>query len=156
VFPNGNGGRCGLAAEYSHVHHVTHRAHGGAHTATNCRTVCAYHHHLVHEGGFTMTLDPNGTVDVRRPDGTLLPNQPTTQPDPTGQPGRPWTIPLDLDPNGSWARSNGERMDLAAAVDAVIDIKNKEPDNPQRPRPHHHDDSGPDTDEDDGLEAAGE
>jgi hypothetical protein len=119
VFPNGNGGRCGMAAAYSHVHHVTHRAHGGAHTVTNCRTLCSYHHHLVHEGGFTMTLDDKGAVQVCRPDGTPMPNQPSTTP------GQPWTIPLDLEPRGPWARSNGERMDLAAAVDAVLGISGR-------------------------------
>jgi hypothetical protein len=126
VFPNGNGGRCGLAAEHSHVHHVTHRAHGGAHTATNCRVLCSFHHHLVHEGGFTMTLDAQGTLEVRRPDGTLLPSEPNTATGPTDRPRQLWSIPPDLDPNGGWARSNGERMDLAAAVDAVIEIKKKE------------------------------
>jgi hypothetical protein len=123
VFPNGNGGRCGLAAEHSHVHHVTHRAHGGAHTLTNCRTVCSYHHHLVHEGGFTMTLDPQGTVEVRRPDGTLISSLPGRSEVPAEQ----WSLPIDLDPDACWARSNGERMNLAYAVDAVLEIKRREP-----------------------------
>jgi hypothetical protein len=82
---------------------------------------------LVHEGGFTMILDAEGTLEVRRPDGTLLPTEQTIAAGRTDQPRHLWSIPPDLDPNGSWARSNGERMDLAAAVDAVIEIKRKEP-----------------------------
>jgi hypothetical protein len=70
-----------------------------------------------------MTLDEHGTPEVRRPDGTLLPKESTI----VQLPSRPRTPPDDLDPNGGWARSNGGRMDLPAAVDAVIEIKGKEP-----------------------------
>jgi hypothetical protein len=66
-----------------------------------------------------MTLDDKGAVQVCRPDGTPIANQPSTTP------GQPWTIPLDLEPRGPWARSNGERMDLAAAVDAVLGISGR-------------------------------
>ncbi|QYG93678.1 hypothetical protein HC251_15440 [Iamia sp. SCSIO 61187] len=46
-----------------------------------------YHHHKVHEGGFTLTLEPDGTVEVHRP------------PDDHGRrcrttPARPWRRPL--------------------------------------------------------------
>ncbi|MDQ3352814.1 MAG: HNH endonuclease, partial [Actinomycetota bacterium] len=29
------------------------------------------HHHLVHEGGWTMTLDTHRVITLHRPDGTL-------------------------------------------------------------------------------------
>ena len=34
----------------------------------NLVPLCRYHHHAVHEGGFTLTLQPDGHIDVLRPD----------------------------------------------------------------------------------------
>ena len=49
----------------------------------NLVPLCRYHHHAVHEGGYTLVLDPTGEVHVTRP------------PDDTGRrcrttPARPW------------------------------------------------------------------
>ena len=33
--------------------------------------LCQLHHHHVHEGGWTLTLQPDRTIHLRRPDGTL-------------------------------------------------------------------------------------
>ena len=38
----------------------------------NLALLCHHHHHLVHEGGWTMARAPDGTLELRRPDGTLL------------------------------------------------------------------------------------
>jgi hypothetical protein len=32
--------------------------------------LCDRDHHLVHEGGWQLTLDPDRTISLRRPDGT--------------------------------------------------------------------------------------
>lgn len=34
--------------------------------------LCRFHHHAVHEGGFTLDRSPTGTISVTGPDGTLL------------------------------------------------------------------------------------
>jgi len=121
VFPTGTGGTCGRAAEHSHVHHVELRSQGGAHSIANCHTLCSYHHHLVHEGGFTMAAGPGGRLEFRRPNGDLIANdRPTLFDDhPPERLNRP------LQPDIAWARSNGERMDLGMAVDAVLGILDK-------------------------------
>ena len=38
----------------------------------NLALLCHHHHHLVHEGRWTMARAPDGTLEFRRPDGTLL------------------------------------------------------------------------------------
>jgi hypothetical protein len=40
--------------------------------------MCERHHHHVHEGGWTLTLKPDRTITLRRPDGTLHHEAPTT------------------------------------------------------------------------------
>ena len=54
----------------------------------NLLPLCEQHHHLVHEGGWTLTLTPDRTATWTRPDGTTYHHSPTTnrQPDPITQP----------------------------------------------------------------------
>ena len=47
-------------------------------TSTICLPLCERHHHHVHEGGWTLTLKPDRTITLRRPDGTLHHEAPTT------------------------------------------------------------------------------
>jgi len=115
VFPTGAGGRCGMAPEYCDVHHVVFQSQGGAHSTRNCRMLCRYHHHLVHEGGFRMALLEDGSFQVRRPDGSVIPTRPPPHPEapePLERPG--------LEAKGSWALSNGGPMDLGLTVDALL------------------------------------
>ena len=37
----------------------------------NLIPLCSRHHHVVHEGGWHLTLHPDRTIALRRPDGTL-------------------------------------------------------------------------------------
>lgn len=116
VFPNGIGGHCGLAAEWSHVHHVQHRTKGGPHTTDNCHTHCSFHHHLLHEGGFSVNVGADGQLEYYRPDGSRIVNErPKLWED-----GPPPRRKRDLDPDGPWARSRGERLNLDLAVDLVL------------------------------------
>ena len=38
-----------------HAHHIHHWAHGGPTNLANLTLLCSFHHHAVHEGGFTIT-----------------------------------------------------------------------------------------------------
>ncbi|MDQ4133889.1 MAG: HNH endonuclease [Actinomycetota bacterium] len=70
-----DGGRCRFPAcerRTCDVHHVTHYADGGATAVNNGILICPRHHTAVHEGGFRITGDPNGTLTVHRPDGSTL------------------------------------------------------------------------------------
>lgn len=103
------------------AHHLIHRAHGGDHELANLVTLCAFHHHLVHEGGWRLEVSPNGDGFVATsPDGRRIGE--------TAEPGRPVsadTVTRSLDalhigvgPETLW-RGTGERMDRDA-VDWVI------------------------------------
>lgn len=39
-------------------------------------SLCSYHHHLVHEGGYRLTRNAGGEIEVRVPAGWLLPAAP--------------------------------------------------------------------------------
>jgi hypothetical protein len=98
---------------YLEAHHVWHWEDGGPTDMWNLVNLCWFHHHLVHEGGWTITHDGLGHITATRPDGTPLDVSPISIADlpPLDAPLRTEAIvPL-------WA---GERFDLAACVDAVF------------------------------------
>lgn len=57
---------CRMPVAWSDVHHVTFRADGGPTMTSNLVMLCRRHHTAVHEGGWKLSLDPDGTVHVRR------------------------------------------------------------------------------------------
>jgi hypothetical protein len=68
VFPG-----CRMAPNKCSAHHILwwDRDHGPT-ALWNLALLCHHHHHLVHEGRWTMTRAPDGTLEFRRPDGSLL------------------------------------------------------------------------------------
>jgi hypothetical protein len=54
------------------THHVTHWADGGETTLDNLLCLCTTHHRLVHEGGFAIQRNGDGTYYFTRPDGRPL------------------------------------------------------------------------------------
>jgi hypothetical protein len=58
------------------AHHVEHWAHGGATELSNLVLLCPAHHRLVHEGGFSIAVSTDGAVEVRDPQGALVPEVP--------------------------------------------------------------------------------
>ncbi len=59
-------------ATWSHVeiHHVIEWEHGGQTKLDNLVPISSRWHHLVHEGGWTLRMDPDRTLHLSRPDGT--------------------------------------------------------------------------------------
>lgn len=57
---------------FAHVHHVVHHADGGPTVDANLAVLCPFHHRLVHEGGWSLTGDPNGTLAFTSPYGRVL------------------------------------------------------------------------------------
>ena len=51
-------------------HHVRHWTRGGETELYNLIELCAFHHRLVHEGGWTVTFDGIREVTFFQPDGT--------------------------------------------------------------------------------------
>ena len=54
-------------------HHVKHWATGGETKLGNLVTLCSFHHTLVHEGGFGVTVTDDGVFVFTRPDGKRIP-----------------------------------------------------------------------------------
>jgi hypothetical protein len=59
------------------VHHIEHWMDGGATSLDNLMLLCRRHHRLLHEGGFTVKRQPDGTVAFFYEDGAPLPIAPT-------------------------------------------------------------------------------
>jgi Domain of unknown function (DUF222)/HNH endonuclease len=64
-------GGCDQPAVACEVHHLVHQADGGRTSVKNCALLCSFHHQIcIHQWGWTVTLNPDGTTTVRSPDGT--------------------------------------------------------------------------------------
>src|SRR3990170_43627 len=60
---------CGTR-RFTEARHVRWWRHGGRTDLDNLLLICSFHHRLVHEHGWSVKRDPDGTVRWFRPDGT--------------------------------------------------------------------------------------
>jgi hypothetical protein len=68
-FPGG----CDQPVAGCEPHHVIHRRDGGRTSLANLKDYCWWHHHVVlHELGWTLTVYPDGTSQVRSPTGKII------------------------------------------------------------------------------------
>src|SRR5579872_3295119 len=74
-------GGCDQPAAQCEPHHVVHRKDGGPTSLANLKDYCWWHHHVVlHDLGWTLTVNPDGTSHVTSPDGkTIHSNRPPPQ-----------------------------------------------------------------------------
>lgn len=73
-----DGGRCqapGCTRATAEIHHIRHWEHGGPTCLDNLISLCASHHFLVHEGGWTITFLGPGCWLFQRADGSDVPVQ---------------------------------------------------------------------------------
>ncbi len=63
---------CDIAFDRCEIHHITPWEHGGLTDLVNMAPLCARHHHVVHEIGWSLTLEPDRTLTIRQPDGTVF------------------------------------------------------------------------------------
>jgi hypothetical protein len=110
-----SGGRCEWVGcdekVYIEAHHVQAWIQGGVTELRNLLALCWHHHHAVHEGGYRVEGGSDG-ARCFRPDGTpILPPAP-----PIHVPSLPAVDDERIVP--LW---RGEPLDLAAAVDVVLD-----------------------------------
>jgi hypothetical protein len=105
------------------AHHVQHWSSGGETNLQNLVLLCRRHHRLVHEHGYTLSLDPDGTPHFQNQHGTAIPNLPARPPParPNGLHDQQHRLGLMID-DDTCKNGHGDRMDLALAVDAVIQI----------------------------------
>ena len=66
-------GQCDQPAVACEVHHLVHQADGGMTSVKTTGLYCFFHHQIcIHQQGWTVTLDPDGTTTARSPDGTKI------------------------------------------------------------------------------------
>jgi hypothetical protein len=111
---------------FVHGHHLEHWLHGGRTSLDNLVMLCSFHHHLIHEGGYSIRLAADGEVQVQAP-ASELPLWRRNAGDDVG--GISWGNWWDNDVFGSvevnantalpsW---NGDPVDYDAAVGALMD-----------------------------------
>jgi hypothetical protein len=62
---------CSVSIDDCRIHHLEPWSTGGRTDLLDMAPLCEPHHHLVHEGGWTLTLDADRTATWTRPDGTV-------------------------------------------------------------------------------------
>jgi hypothetical protein len=62
---------CTVTFDNCRIHHVRFFRDGGPTSIDNMLPICEQHHHLVHEGGWKLTMTPDRVATWQRPDGTV-------------------------------------------------------------------------------------
>jgi hypothetical protein len=69
AFPGG----CGAPAIGSEHHHTDPKSRGGHTSVAKIGLFCIFHHNkVIHEWGWAVVIEPDGTMTARRPDGTIF------------------------------------------------------------------------------------
>jgi hypothetical protein len=74
-----DGGRCrfpGCERQIRQIHHIEHWSHGGTTDGCNLAGLCWHHHHLVHEGDWTIEGNADGELTFTSPYGRELRSRP--------------------------------------------------------------------------------
>jgi hypothetical protein len=102
---------------------VRHWAQGGPTTLSNLALLCRRHHRSVHEDGYQIEREPDGTLKFRRPDGRLLPEVPSLAPLPadpvSALRAQHVAQGLQLHARTGLAGWLGERLDVGWAIDVL-------------------------------------
>ncbi|PYM16264.1 MAG: hypothetical protein DMD81_13010 [Candidatus Rokuibacteriota bacterium] len=112
---------CGLP--FIQGHHIQHWANGGPTTLSNLASLCRRHHRAVHEDGYQIDREPDGTLTFRRPDGRRLPMAPSAVPV-AGRAVQALRARHEFDGVHIDARTSmpgwlGERLDVGWAIDVL-------------------------------------
>ena len=75
---------CSVGFDHCDIHHVNPWTPTGRTDLDNLLPLCSRHRHLVHEGGWTLTLRSDRTITLCRPDGTIHHDGSTVDVAPTG------------------------------------------------------------------------
>jgi hypothetical protein len=104
-------------------HHVEHWLHGGATSVDNLVMLCTAHHHLVHEGGWTVARDARGQLVFTAPSGKAQAAEPPSEwVDDILTWLREWSDEhgLDLGPDANLPLWDGTRPDYDLAVSGLL------------------------------------
>jgi hypothetical protein len=60
---------CDIAFDRCEIHHIQPWELGGPTDLHNLLPLCSRHHHVVHDHGWTLHLEPDRTLTITQPDG---------------------------------------------------------------------------------------
>jgi len=73
VLPREHPGGCDQPAASCEPHHVVHRQDGGHTSLAGLKQYCWWYHHVVlHQMGWQLTVHPDGTSQVKSPGGKVI------------------------------------------------------------------------------------
>jgi hypothetical protein len=106
---------------FLHAHHIQHWARGGPTSLDNLVQLCSYHHHLVHEGGFSVERRGKHGLGFRRPDGRVIAAAPAARRPPgAGLESAQRKRGLTIDASTCKPLSLGDRLDYGIAVEGLL------------------------------------
>jgi hypothetical protein len=108
---------------FLHAHHIEHWLHGGATSLANLVLLCSFHHHLVHEGRWTIAAEADGALAFHSPAGNPLVPEPPRERIEDGLGWlREWALErnLDLGPEVNAPRGDGTTPDYDLAVSGLL------------------------------------
>ena len=110
--------------QFLDAHHCEHWADGGQTSLSNLATVCKLHHRMLHEGGYDVRVLDDGALRFTRPDGRAIPAvgeiTAVTSGSVAALIAANRQAGLDIDAGTGESLWEGERMDLAMAVEGVL------------------------------------
>src|SRR5439155_9036420 len=113
----------GCGVRIGEGHHIRHWARGGPTTLLNLAILCRRHHRAVHEEGYQIEREANGTLTFRRPNGERIPDVP----EPPSLPRDPMDVlrevniahGINVDSRTIASDWLGERLDVGWALDVL-------------------------------------
>jgi hypothetical protein len=69
---------CRVGFDHCDIHHILWYRNLGRTDIDNLIPICNKHHHLAHEGGWKLHLDPRRNLTITHPDGTIMTTGPPT------------------------------------------------------------------------------
>jgi predicted restriction endonuclease len=63
---------CRVGFDHCDIHHILWYRNLGRTDIDNLLPICHKHHHLAHEGGWKLALDPRRNLTITYPDGAIM------------------------------------------------------------------------------------
>ena len=111
---------------FLHAHHIEHWLHGGETSVENLAMLCSFHHHAVHEGGWTISVGADGGFLFNSPVGWEVAPVPVREVvEDAGGWLREWAEErnLVLGPNSNAPQWDGTKLRYADAVESLLDAR---------------------------------
>jgi hypothetical protein len=113
----------GCPVRRAQAHHIHHWANGGATRLHNLALLCGRHHRAVHEEGYTVGRDADGTLHFSTPHGWPIPEVPAAPAVPrdpaAALAATNRALGLAIGPRTALPHWCGERLDLGWAIDVL-------------------------------------